>query len=87
MTRPSFTQSDLLSRHKLISEAGTCPDCESPLVAPKDTAWPHENCPSCGSHYLADTHPGYRRLIQSFPIPGRIKRNVSIDMLYDERRN
>ena len=79
--RRTFTEAELESRHKTISTVGICPDCETPLGTPKDMGWPHEVCPSCDAHYLADSHSGYRRLIQSFPIPGRINRDMFIDVL------
>lgn len=78
-----FTVDELKSRHSMIAETGICPDCETPLVLPKDMAWPHEDCPSCGAHYLADYHPGYRRMIQSFPIIGKIRREMLIDVIPD----
>ena len=78
-----FTETEISSRHTSIATAGICPDCEVTLVLAEDISWPHEDCPDCGAHYLADYHPGYRRMIQSFPIPNDICRDMLISVLYD----
>lgn len=85
MLTHAFTQAELRGRHSVIATAGLCPDCEVKLVLPQEMSWPHEDCPSCGAHYLADYHPGYRRMIQAFPIAGEIRREMLVSVLDDRQ--